>query len=90
MLTKYDEFLCHQIVSTLDHPDTSAREWTERTWFSVHDIEGNLSLVNAFGYYPNRNLMDTYVSVTVEGKRDCRSSEESSERPRRERVWPQL
>jgi hypothetical protein len=68
MLTKYDEFLCHQIVSTLDHPDTSAREWTERTWFSVHDIEGNLSLVNAFGYYPNRNLMDTYVSVTVEGK----------------------
>ncbi|MBW1683868.1 MAG: hypothetical protein JRS35_02280 [Deltaproteobacteria bacterium] len=67
MLTKYDEFLCHQIASTLDHPSTSAREWTERTWFSVHDTSGKLSLVNSFGYYPNRNIIDSYVSVTVEG-----------------------
>lgn len=68
MLTKYDEFLCHQIVSTFDHPDTSAREWTERTWFSVHDTQGKLSLVNSFGYYPNRNIIDSYVSICVENK----------------------
>ncbi|MFO8011622.1 MAG: hypothetical protein R6U89_12580 [Dehalococcoidia bacterium] len=68
MLTKYDEFLCHQIVSTFDHPATSAREWTERTWFCVHDTEGKVILVNSFGYYPNRNIIDTYVSITVEGK----------------------
>ncbi len=68
MLTKYDEFLCHQTVSTFDHPNTSAREWTERTWFSVHDISGKLSLVNSFGYYPNRNIIDAYVSVTIENK----------------------
>lgn len=68
MLTKYDEFLCHQIVSTFDHPGTSAREWTERTWFSVHDTEGKVSMVNSFGYYPNRNIIDAYVSVTIEGK----------------------
>ncbi len=68
MLTKYDEFLCHQTVSTFDHPNTSAREWTERTWFCVHDTEGKLVMVNSFGYYPNRNVIDAYVSVTVEGK----------------------
>lgn len=68
MLTKYDEFLCHQTVSTFDHPNTSAREWTERTWFSVHDISGKLSLVNSFGYYPNRNIIDAHVSVTIENK----------------------
>jgi len=68
MLTRYDELLCHQTVSTFDHPGTSAREWTERTWFSVHDIAGKLSLVNSFGYYPNRNIIDSYVSVTLEGK----------------------
>ncbi len=68
MLTRYDEFLCHQTVSTFDHPDTSAREWTERTWFCVHDTAGKLIMVNSFGYYPNRNIIDSYVSVTVEGK----------------------
>ena len=68
MLTRYDEFLCHQIASTFDHPGTSAREWTERTWFSVHDTSGKLSLVNSFGYYPNRNIIDSYVSVTIEGR----------------------
>jgi hypothetical protein len=68
MLTKYDELLCHQTVSTFDHPVTSAREWTERTWFSVHDTEGKCSLVHSFGYYPNRNIIDAYVSVTLEGK----------------------
>jgi hypothetical protein len=30
MLSKYDEFLCHQIVSTFDHVDTSALQRTER------------------------------------------------------------
>ncbi len=68
MLTKYDEFICHQIVSTFDHVNTSAREWTERTWFSVHDIVGKVSLVHSFGLYPNRNIIDAYVTVTIEGK----------------------
>ncbi len=68
MLTKYDEFLCHQTVSTFDHPETSAREWTERIWFMAHDVKGEFILVAGFGYYPNRNIMDTYVCLVVEQK----------------------
>ncbi len=68
MLTKYDEFLCHQTVSTFDHPVTSAREWTERLWFMAHDTKGDLILVVGFGYYPNRNIMDAFVCLAVEGK----------------------
>lgn len=68
MLTRYDEMLCHQVVSTFDHPATSAREWTERLWFSAHDTSGKLHLVAGFGYYPNRNVMDAYGMVAVEGK----------------------
>ena len=68
MLTKYDEFLCHQIVSTFDHIETSDRMWTERTWFSAHDTSGKLHLVTSIGYYPNRNVMDAYGSVAVDGK----------------------
>ena len=68
MLTKYDELLCHQIVSTFDHVETSAREWTERTWFSAHDVSGKLQLVTSIALYPNRNIIDTYGTVAVEGK----------------------
>ena len=68
MLTRYDEMVCHQIVSTFDHVDTSAREWTERLWFSVHDTEGKYHLVAGFGYYPNRNIMDAFGTVVVEGR----------------------
>jgi len=68
MLTKYDEFLCHQIVSTFDHVETSAREWTERVWFSAHDTSGKFHLVAGFGYYPNRNIIDAFSCFAIEGK----------------------
>ncbi len=68
MLTKYDEMLCHQIVSTFDHPATSAREWTERIWFMAHDTKGDAILVVGFGYYPNRNVMDAFMCLAVERK----------------------
>lgn len=68
MLTKYDEFMCHQIPSTMDHPYTSAREWTERTWFSAHDISGKMHMVSSIGLYPNRNIIDTYGAVAIDGK----------------------
>lgn len=67
MLTRYDEFLCHQTVDTFDSVHTSAREWTERVWFSVHDTTGRYQLVAGFGMYPNRNIMDAFACFVVEG-----------------------
>jgi hypothetical protein len=68
MLTRYDEFLCHQTVDTFDSVATSAREWTERIWFSAHDKAGTCQLIAGFGHYPNRNIMDAYACFVVEGK----------------------
>lgn len=68
MLTKYDEMMCHQTVATFDRVETSAREWTERIWFSVHDTSGKFHLVSGFGYYPNRNIMDAFGTIAIEGK----------------------
>lgn len=65
MITKYDELFCHQTVSTFDRPGTSAREWTERAWLQVHDIDGTAHLATGFGYYPNRNVMDAFVCFTI-------------------------
>jgi hypothetical protein len=68
MLTKHDEFLCHQTVDTFDSVATSAREWTERIWFSAHDTEGKYQLIGGFGLYPNRNIMDAFVCFVVDRK----------------------
>lgn len=68
MLTKYDEFLCHQIPTTFDHVETSAREWTERTWLTAHDNSGKVQFITSIATYPNRNVIDTYGTVSIEGK----------------------
>jgi len=68
MLTRYDELLCHQIVSTFDHVETSAREWTERVILHTHDTKGKFHLSNGFGLYPNRNIIDAFGCVTLDGK----------------------
>jgi hypothetical protein len=68
MITTYDEFLCHQIVSTFDSVETSAREWTERIWFSAHDTVGKYQIIAGFGMYPNRNIMDGFVCFVAESK----------------------
>jgi hypothetical protein len=68
MITKYDELFCHQEVSTLDRPGTSAREWTERAWAQVHHIAGTGHLATGLGYYPNRNIMDAFACFTVQDK----------------------
>ncbi len=68
MLTKYDEFNCHQIVDTLDHVLDSDRQFTEKYWMNLHDTTGKIVLATGFGYYPNRNVMDGYGCVNVENK----------------------
>lgn len=90
MITKYDEFLCHQTVSTFDSVHTSAREWTERIWVSVHDTSGTHHLVAGFGVYPNRNIMDAFACLAVGGKTqyNVRASRELRPRIDEVRVGP--
>lgn len=67
MLTKYDEYFCHQIVANTDEPYTSDRNWTESLFFNAHEISGKVSVEAKFGYYPNRNLIDGYGGVVIDG-----------------------
>ncbi len=63
MLTKFDEWTCHQAVQTFDAPATTDRAWTEKLWCNVHDRTGSIVLATGFGVYPNRNVMDAYACV---------------------------
>ncbi len=69
MLTKFDEWTCHQTVETFDHPLTSDRAWTEKIWMNFHDRAGKVVLATGFGVYPNRNVMDGYVCVNLDNAR---------------------
>ncbi len=69
MLTKFDELFCHQTVSTFDHVVDSGRNWAEKTYFSAFDISGKIVIGAGLGRYPNRNVMDAYGGVAVEGTR---------------------
>lgn len=90
MLTKYDEMLCHQIETTFDHVVTSAREWTERVIVHIHDTAGKYYLCVGFGLYPNRNVIDCFALLTVEGKTqyNVRASRELRPVPDEVKVGP--
>lgn len=68
MLTKYDELMCHQLPTTLDHVVSSDPSWTERLWLAVHDKKGRFNFASGIAQYPNRDLMDAYGTITVEDK----------------------
>lgn len=90
MLTKYDEFLCHQIATTFDHVDTSAREWTERVILHFGHTEGKYHLSLGFGLYPNRNVIDAFALLNVDNKTQytVRASRELRPQPDEVKVGP--
>ena len=68
MLTNSDEYLCHQIVSTFDHVDSSDRNWTEKTYIGAFNTSGKIMMSIGFGKYPNRNVMDAHGGIALEDR----------------------
>ncbi len=67
MLTEWDDFLVHQIISTMDHVESSDPRWHDRYWFHLGDLQGELLLGVGMGVYPNLNVMDGFSLAGVEG-----------------------
>ncbi len=67
MITPWDDLLVHQIISTLDHVESSDPRWHDRYWFMLGDIDGEVLLGIGMGVYPNRNVMDGLAVATVAG-----------------------
>ena len=83
---EYDEFLCHQTATTFDHVNTSAREWTERDIAHYHDNSGKYHLIHGFGLYPNRNVIDAFACLTIDGKTQYNVRASRELRPLRDEV----
>ncbi|MGV9710706.1 hypothetical protein ACWDTI_08575 [Gordonia sp. NPDC003424] len=63
MLTAHDEFLCHQLPTTFDHPDQSDLRWVERIVMYGFDRSGDLTVMTGLARFPNRNVTDAYAMV---------------------------
>ena len=69
MLTAQDDLIGHQLPTTFDQIDNSDPAWMERLWYTGHPID-TLDVIFdiGLGYHPNRNVMDAFAGVAVDGK----------------------
>ena len=69
MLSKQDDFLGHQLPTTLDHGMSSDPAWMERLWYTGHPVPGGDFIFDiGLGWHPNRNVMDGFAGVAFAGK----------------------
>ena len=68
MLTAHDELMCHQLTTTFDHVDQSDLRWTERVVIYGFDRQTLTIVMTGMARYPNRNVIDAYAMVTVDGR----------------------
>lgn len=64
-LVPQDEALCHQLPTTFDHVSQSDLRWTERVVVYGANADATVSVMTGLARYPNRNVTDAYVMVTV-------------------------
>lgn len=90
MLTPQDDLLGHQLPTTFDHVGNSDPTWMERYWYNGFSVpDGKLMLEAGLGLHANRNVMDGYVSVTVDGiQRNLRVSRHARPLPLSPAIGP--
>ncbi len=64
MLTPFDDYPIHQIPDTIDRVASSDRNFYDRYYFSLHDLNGEVFLVVAMGVFPNIGVMDAFATAT--------------------------
>jgi hypothetical protein len=69
MLSAQDDFIGHQLPTTFDHVMNSDPGWMERYWYTGHPKpDGDLIFDIGLGWHPNRNVMDGFAGVTLNGR----------------------
>ena len=69
MLTPQDDLIGHQLPTTFDQLGTSDPAWMERLWYTGHPAPGGDIIFDiGLGYHPNRNVMDAFAGITIDGR----------------------
>jgi hypothetical protein len=59
----WDDYLIHQIPSTLDHVRDSDPHWTDRFYFNCHAKDGSALLTCGYGVFPNQQQASGYAKL---------------------------
>src|SRR3989304_5026273 len=63
MLTRFDDYMMHQIPANFGQTLTTDRRWFDRYWSNIHLINGELTICQGLGVYLNTNVMDGFSIV---------------------------
>lgn len=74
----WDEYLIHQLPSTLDHVHDNDPHWTDRFYFNCHARDGSALLTCGYGVFPNQQWGAGYAKLALA---DGRHWDVSVERP---------
>jgi hypothetical protein len=61
----WDDYLIHQIPSTLDHVRDSDPHWTDRFYFNCHARDGSALLTCGYGVFPNQQQGSGYAKLAL-------------------------
>ena len=70
MLTQGDDYPIHQTPDPIAYSGTD-RNFYERYWFNGFEPDGSLFWAIGMGCYPHLNILDTALTVLVDGKQHC-------------------
>ena len=66
-VSKWDDYLLHQVAQPMDHLGTNSPHFMDRLWFMSYTDDGSMQLMAGLGVYPNLNVMDGFLLVRMGG-----------------------
>ena len=70
-LTPFDEYPIHQVPRPISVAGTTDRNAYGRYWFGASHRGGHFQIEIAFGRYPNLQVQDTSVSISMDGRQSA-------------------
>lgn len=62
-LSKWDDYLIHQVVRPMDTLGTDDPNFMERIWFMAYTPDGALQMMAGLGTHPNKKIMDGFLLI---------------------------
>jgi len=69
-LTRWDDYLIHQVVRPMDTLGTEDPNFMDRIWFMACTPDGSLQMMAGLGTHPNKKIMDGFLLIRS-GDRQC-------------------
>jgi hypothetical protein len=66
-LSKWDDYLIHQVVRPIATLGTDDPNFMDRIWFMAYSADGSLQMMAGLGTHPNKGIMDGFLLVRHDG-----------------------